>query len=141
MIHNISNKFWINVFEAWLQVLDKLKYSPYYNSDLSPIWYNPCISRQKLFFKHWFDKGIIFVTDLLDENGNFQSIENPQVCYNMTTINFLDYLSVKFAIKNFLSVNKPSEAIKIVTRPKIPDFYSKIKRARKYITIFSKTKV
>ena len=97
-IHNmtkkITNKFWTNVFEAWLKVLDKLKHGPYYNPDLSPIWYNPCISRDKIFLKHWFDKGIVFVADLLDENGNFQSVENLQNTYNLT-IHFFRLLIIK----------------------------------------------
>ena len=123
-IHNmtkkITNKFWTNVFEAWLKVLDKLKHGPYYNPDLSPIWYNPCISRDKIFLKQWFDKGIVFVADLLDENGNFQSVENLQNTYNLT-INFLDYLSLKFTINKLLSKESPSEVTKTTTRPYIPD--------------------
>ena len=70
----ITNPFWIDVIKSWSQMLRQLSINT--NADLlkSPIWYNPVISKESLFVRKWYILGIKYVTDVVDENGNFLSL-------------------------------------------------------------------
>ena len=42
----------------------------------SPVWYNSNLIRGRTFFiKDWFNKGVRFISDLLDRNGNIYEFQ------------------------------------------------------------------
>lgn len=53
----------------------------------SVLWNNRTIliSRKSVFNADWFDKGIVFVSDLMDDNGVFLSYENFVLSSNLTS--------------------------------------------------------
>ena len=61
------------------------------------LWNNEeiTIENKSIFWAHLFEKGICFVEDLLDENGNFLSLDDLQVKYNIH-LNFLQYFQLIF---------------------------------------------
>ena len=71
----------------------------------SPLWYNKKISQNHLFYPVWHQKGITFVTDLINENGTFHSMIELQKLYNLPHVNVLEYYRIKLLTKAFL--NKP----------------------------------
>jgi hypothetical protein len=51
-----------------------------------------------VFYKKWFQKNIVYVSDLLDDKGFFISLEELQKNYKIKT-NFLTYASLQSSIK------------------------------------------
>ena len=67
-----TDKFWINVFDAWLKFSDKSAVKT--NSDLfsSPLWYNSKMSCHDMYIPIWFEKGIKTISDIIKPNGGPQ---------------------------------------------------------------------
>jgi len=65
----------------------------------STLWNNRVItiSRKTLFFRNWFEKGIIFITDILDEQGNFLSFTDFKTKFDIQSL-VRDYNKVCKAI-------------------------------------------
>ena len=63
------------------------------------IWFNPFIkiNGNCIFYKTWYDKGIKFINDIVDENGEFFSHEVINDKFNLHTT-FIDILSIRTAI-------------------------------------------
>ena len=79
------------------------------------LWNNEeiTIENKSIFWAHLFEKGICFVEDLLDENGNFLSLDDLQVKYNIH-LNFLQYFQLIAAIPSCLK--KTAQEIAITKR-------------------------
>ena len=137
----ITNKFWIDVFDSWCLILSSLPNGKYYNPCLSPLWYNPLISNELLYFKHWYNNGIIFVGDLLDNNGNIKSMENLSQSYHLANLNFLEYLRIRYHVNMFLS--KTTHVVDLaamqIIGPIIPDSMRIIVKNKKGSKIFYNT--
>ena len=70
LAQNITNMVWREALLSWACLLDTN--IPDEEKKLaSPIWYNPRISKMELFLPQWFNKGISFVSDLIDSQGKF----------------------------------------------------------------------
>jgi hypothetical protein len=63
------------------------------------LWYNKniMVKKKEFFFKIWYEKGIILFHDILDEKGDFRSIEELSRKFNVQ-IKVMDYNSLKLAI-------------------------------------------
>ena len=59
-----------------------------------------------LFLPKWYNKGIVFVKDLLHIYRNFLSLNNLTRISGLVDINFLDYYKMKILINKFLVQNK-----------------------------------
>ena len=68
---------------------------------LSPLWFNPKISKNKLFLPKWFSNGITLVGDILNNQGEILSQVQLKQKFKFQ-INFLEYHHVKLNIKDFL---------------------------------------
>ena len=70
----------------------------------SPLWYNHNIKvgGVTIYYKSWYDKGILFLNDLFDTDGNFFSLEKFQDTYSLQT-NFLQYQGVINSVRNYLA--------------------------------------
>ena len=69
------------------------------------------IESKSIFWNHLFEKGIIFVHDLLDKNGRLRSLENVQLKYNVH-LNFFQYFQLIAAIPIYLK-KKAQETVLI----------------------------
>ena len=95
----------IEMAPPWLQ--DKIKVQSWHEFISQPLWNNNRIriGNKSVFHKTWFDKNIIYISDLLDEKGCFYSLENLQKIYGIKT-NFLIYASLQKSIKTSLTTLK-----------------------------------
>lgn len=95
-----NNLFWKDVFRAWEMIIKTEKRSDWEYFLSSPIWLNDNIKigNKCVFNQHWFDHGIRFINDILNDDGSFMSFEQLQQCFNIDT-NFLYYLSVITAVR------------------------------------------
>ena len=72
VILQLPNHFWKDVLPSMISINTKLEFTE--DSILkSPIHYNGNmkIGDSHVYFKAWFNKGIRFINDLVNENGNF----------------------------------------------------------------------
>ena len=67
----------------------------------SPIWYNPMISKIELFLPQWFNKGIIFVSALIDSKEKNLTHHDLITKYS-GPYNFLEYHRVRQCVNNFI---------------------------------------
>ena len=104
---DIKNNFWIDTFSAFQTIQDKTEIQSWYDLISQPIWNNNKIKveNKTIFYKKWFKNNIVYISDLLDENGSFLSLENLQKIYKIKT-NFLIYASLQNSIKSILASQK-----------------------------------
>ena len=71
----------------------------------SPIYYNNNIKigGSHVFFKSWFDKGIKYINDLVNENGEFYQ-QNEFTMKTGIQTHFLEYNGLIKAIKHYLQI-------------------------------------
>ena len=84
----------------------------------------PAISKESLFVRKWYTLGIKYVTDVVDENGNFLSLDVLKNNCNDQTLHTFDYIRVKTLVTKFVNENNKGEWIQL-TRPFIP-FHTQI---------------
>lgn len=101
---NYNNSFWNNVFNAWNSL--SMRQKPGNINDIKDvsIWYNKdiCINKCPVFFKSWSESGILFIKDLLNEDGNLISYREFTRKYVSVRSNFLEYLGIKSAIESYI---------------------------------------
>ena len=121
-----KNPFWNGVLNTWVEYLNK------YNSNLSPedkesvpLWFNPNISKHELFLPNWWQKGVSFVSDIMNLNGGLMSKAEIESNYNIKP-NFLEYMRVHRCVKPYIGKEKktrygpiyPSNALALRTHLK-----------------------
>ena len=100
----IKNEFWNDVLKALLkfQLLLNIDWdsSTIYQT---PIFYNKnlTVGGKNFFYKSWFESGICYIIDLLDDQGNFYEY-NVIIQKRSIHTNFLQYHGVIENIKRFL---------------------------------------
>lgn len=104
VLSKIKNDFWKDVFKAVLNLQLQLKVDWDENSPYqTPLFYNTnlTVGGKSFFYKSWFDKGIGYIRDLIDNEGNFLEFK---VFVQNTAIhtNFLQYQGVIDCLKKFL---------------------------------------
>ena len=69
----------------------------------SPLFYNRNIKidRKYVFYKTWYEKGIRFVNDLVNQNGSFYSFQ--EVGIDGSPLSILKYQGFIDSLKHFLS--------------------------------------
>ena len=86
------------------------------------IWYNTKILKESKPFLYcqYIKKGIIFIGDLLDDEGNILNLVTFKRKCDMQT-NFLNYASLVKAVEVFLStLNNSNNTLGVVNRPILP---------------------
>ena len=96
------NLFWKDVLDAWLTLIKKEKINYEDKLLLMPIWYNEkfLIDNQTIFFKNWYEKGVLTVNDLWNSNS-FYTLDEFNVKFNMNC-NYLQYYSVISVVKKIM---------------------------------------
>ena len=63
------------------------------------LWFNEYITIEgdTLFFKHWYRQGIMFIDDIVDDNGFFLDTDVLQDNFNIN-VSFLEYFQLRSAI-------------------------------------------
>lgn len=132
VLNNLKNDFWKDVFKALLNLQIRLdvdweKLSPYQ----TPIFCNKNfnIGGNSFLYKTWFDRGVRYIQDLMDNQGNFLDLN---AFMRMTSINtnFLQYRGIVECLKRFLrsrNVNIDSN----MTGPIIPRLIYTILKQKK----------
>ena len=114
--------FYKEILAAWKQF--KMAFLPSNTFEIRKevIWFNPFIRihGKSIFYKTWYDKGIKYINDLVNENGEFLSHEEINAKYHLQ-VTFLDIFSIRSAIphkwKELLTkenINLNSSSFKIV---------------------------
>jgi exonuclease III len=101
---NNINPFWKDAFSAYRQFYDKISPTTCGEILMEPLFYNNkfTIDNKIFHFKHWTDKGIFLVKDLVDETGNFLPYTQFNQKHGIKT-HFLEYFSCISSIKKYLS--------------------------------------
>ena len=82
-LNNNINKFWNNFFES---AYDILKHQQLLTSEqilTTPLWYNKTLSNETFYIFQWYSKGIRSISDVLDDNGHFRSLDMMKYLYNL----------------------------------------------------------
>ena len=59
------------------------------------------IANRPIFYKQWFDKNILFLKDLFDEQGKLMDFYNFCLKYQIH-VNFVEYFGVRAAVETFI---------------------------------------
>ena len=104
-----KNSFWKGIWKTWAEYLNKYNSNLFpENKELAPLWFNPSISRSELFLPNWWKKGIRFVSDVINQNGDVMSKTEIETIYNIKT-NFLEYMRVNKCVKKFMGVARKTK--------------------------------
>ena len=125
LVAKLKNHFWIDTINAWLSLCNINRAHLEIDKLASPLWYNSTISREPLFFKDWYSKGIKFVTDIINSEQKIMSMDEIITVYNVEPINFLNFHRLKMVVRNFLNLPDQCEYNSCLKRPYVP-FYLKI---------------
>lgn len=102
VVKQIKNQFWIDVLIAYSNILDLnnektqefiLSSSLFYNHKIN-------IGGKPTFLKTWYDNGVTYVNDMVNENGEFYTQQEFENKYNIKS-NFNQFQGIKEAIKVF----------------------------------------
>ncbi|XP_052074422.1 uncharacterized protein LOC127712168 [Mytilus californianus] len=98
---NMKNKFWLDVFHAWDIIIDKDENNTWEYFLSSPLWMNNCIKieNKPVFYKNWFNKGIVFINDIISDAGKILSLEQLEETFKVDR-NVMKYNSIISAVKN-----------------------------------------
>ena len=93
-ISNLQNPFWIDIITCWSDFCNKFSIETAQHILDSPVWHNQkLINGGNLYISDWYKKGIRYVSDLIDENGNLYEFVTLKNRYGLKGT-FLDYQSV-----------------------------------------------
>ena len=121
------NSFWCNTMNAWGEIIQHPTTAPL-EILRQPLWLNNdiLINKQRICKTSWIKKGVFFIDDLIDAQGNFLSLTNFQEKFELQT-NFLTYNGIISAIPRGWR-----ELIKNFPKDEIRDSYiAKIKNTTK----------
>ena len=68
--NNITNKFWKDTFRSWLDIIKSDHLKNKHSKLHTPIWYNNNIKigNTHIFIKHWYEKGVRYIKDFINDN-------------------------------------------------------------------------
>ena len=109
----IDNPFWKDLLVSWASYCEILKTDIIKEILASSIWYNSTcnlIRGRTFFINNWFNKGVKFISDLLDRKSNIYEFQTSKDIYGLRGT-FLDYQALIAKIsnrwKNIINENKP----------------------------------
>ncbi|RUA04563.1 MAG: hypothetical protein DSY43_06055, partial [Gammaproteobacteria bacterium] len=125
------NPFWLDVFRAWETLTESNIIITMSAEELlsEPIWYNTHFKNKHLCIQNWAKRGIIFIKDLLDENGNFWKFEILKKQYDIRGT-ILDYEQVKHNIPDIWT-RKLRNTGNTTMMPAVPKHIKQIKSKNK----------
>lgn len=102
-IRLVDNHFWKDVLESFYLYQENLKPKSWSEFMTVPLWFNQSIKvgGATICYKSWYEKGILYLNDLFDKNGNLITYENFLNIYGVQT-NFLQFQGVSNNIRCYL---------------------------------------
>ena len=88
-----NNIFWLDVFAAWKKLTKEKQINSNLQIASSHLWYNEAVSVKAMFSPKLYSKGIIMISDVIDNEGKVLTIQKLKDHYNVESLNFLDYLN------------------------------------------------
>nr|XP_054755365.1 uncharacterized protein LOC129261325 [Lytechinus pictus] len=89
------NNFWKDVLTSWshYRYFNPVKYKDIFNQSL---WNNSYIKidGKTIFFEQWFEAGILYVKDIIKNNGLFKTFHELQDDFNLPKRCYLEYFSL-----------------------------------------------
>ena len=125
----ITNEFWLEVFNSWKQLCRVQEPKSNIEINSSCLWYNYQFSDNPLYFDKWSRQGIRQVGDILDASGAVMTLEMLGLKYNLN-INFLEYHRIKILAKKFVSKYKKNYS-SLFPQPRLPLHLNILKRSEK----------
>ena len=118
MASSTTNPFWKDVFLAY----SSLQSVTCMNTPCQPLWKNSliCIDNKSILYNSWYKNGIMFINDLLNDDGGFLTFDTFKLKWEVN-VNFLQYFGMCEAIK--CGYNRPMDLFKI-DQPLRPDTIS-----------------
>ena len=114
IVNKVTNPFWRELLLAWSNISANSLCKDFYNFMATPLWYNPKIQTDNVFFPNWYKARIICPADIIDNQGNLLSKKDIENFYKIT-VNFLDYHRIKTILgrtmRNYYSPNSVSAHI------------------------------
>ena len=81
---NMQNPFWKDVLQNWAEFCKEFKIESIRQVLDSPLWYNQnAVNGNNFFIRDWYEKGIKFVSDIIDDEGNLYNFEALKAKYNL----------------------------------------------------------
>lgn len=101
-VKKITNVFWREVLEAWLHFSEKSPEQKTYPS-MEPLFYskNILIGKTTNFYKSWFENDIVFVNDVLNEDGSIMELQDLNSKYK-TELDSYEYKKLRVAIEKWV---------------------------------------
>ena len=103
-----------------------------------PLWFNMHIKvgGAAVHYKNWENKGIAFINDLMDTNGDFLSFEIFCGNYSLQT-HFLQYEGFVKSIRSYIVISTvENESKEKISGPVCSVYWALILKIRKYANIF-----
>jgi len=108
----LSNPFWQDVFKAWECYHNASSDADYTPSDIlsEPLWYNKYAKND--FIKQWYKRGMIFICDLVKEDGNLKTFDDCKIEFGVTGT-ALNYENLKRSLpKRWIRTIQNAEELK-----------------------------
>ena len=133
LLTKIKNPFWKDVLKAVLNF--QLQLDVNWNKKCSfqtPIFHNKnlTIGGKSFFYKSWFNKGVCYIRDLVDNQGNFLELNDFMQNTTIET-NFLQYHGVIECLRKFLKGKNINEINNNMIGPVIPHIVSTLLKHKK----------
>ena len=116
--YKASNLFWKVVFTYWADFCASQQILSTTDILSSSIWFNKHINTENIYFSTWSKKGINFVNDIIDTNGNVLPLQTLKEKYGVN-INFLHYYTISGLVQRFISKYHKGKNMEII-KPYIP---------------------
>ena len=102
--------FYKNLVKTWLSTNRTLTHEQVNNWGDQVIWNNICITSngKVLHYTEWINKGIVFVSDMYDKDGNFLSLDRINHKFNQPGSIYFQYQILKQAILKVCKSHKIS---------------------------------
>ena len=113
-INDIHNPFWKDIVEVWMKFISFNKPEKVDQILNEPLWCNDKCRNQKLLIQTWAKVGILFLKDILNNEGKFLTFPEFKTKYNVRGT-FLDYLQVTTNIPNQWVVTLTSTATNTIS--------------------------
>jgi len=122
-----QNPFWLDVFRAWETLTESNTIITMSADELlsEPIWYNTHYKNKHICLQNWAKRGIIFIKDILDENGNLRKFEILKKQYDIRGT-ILDYEQVKHNIPDIWT-SKLKNIGNTIMMPAVPKHIKQIR--------------
>lgn len=130
LLKSLKNKFWIDVFKAWVDLHNILESGA--TAD-SPLFYNPLIhiGGKSFFNKQLFDNNIRYINDIIEEGSTFLSFDKFCDMYTNVKVNFLEYASIIHAVKTYIRKLGENQTLRKLANPLIRENIHKVMKCKK----------